>query len=102
MKCDFVVGQRVVCINGDWPEWALFQERFAAPSPARVPMINEVLTIRAIDAGTTARTKDAVWLSFHEIENGWDFRHFRPLDSRKTDISVFTELLTSTDRLVDA
>lgn len=102
MKCDFMVGQRVVCIDDDWPDWGLVQERFQVPMPSRVPMINEVLTIAAIRAGTKLLTKHIVWLYFQEIEHGWSYRAFRPLIERKTDISMFTRLLSPADRLVDA
>ncbi len=103
MKCDFVVGQRVVCINGDWPEWAVStDERFIVPGPVRVPMLNEVLTIAGIQAGTRLVTMSAVWLAFEEIAGGWHYSHFRPLIERKTDISMFKRMLTPAKKAVDA
>ncbi|NHT75910.1 hypothetical protein G8E10_09480 [Rhizobiaceae bacterium CRRU44] len=93
MKCNFVVGQRVVCINSDWPENGVIEiARKVVPTPSRVPMINEVLTIREIRGGLI--NNEVVFLHFEEFPHGWDSRHFAPLITRKTDISIFTDMLT--------
>jgi hypothetical protein len=108
MKCNFVVGQRVVCIDDNWPENRLFGVIF----PPRVPMLNEVLTITNINPSQFGT--DAVYLQFAEIPVmqssqhvtaavGYTHTHFAPLIERKTDISVFTAMLTPAGRIpVDA
>lgn len=104
MKCEFVVGQRVVCINDNWPEWAIIPgTNLIVPGETRVPMMNEVLTIRQIvPVDSTLLFEGAVALAFLEIENGWVHHHFRPLQERPTDISVFTGMLTDVKVPVDA
>ncbi|NTG61817.1 hypothetical protein G6L45_16175 [Agrobacterium rhizogenes] len=104
-----VPGVQCVCINDDWGYWSI------GPCciPTRVPMLNEVLTIKSVSAAD-----DGVFLKFEEIDEfqvdhkdgctlggniGWGVVHFRPLEKRKTDISIFTKLLTPAGRIpVDA
>lgn len=92
-------GVRCVCINDDW-DWSA---TFGAHSvPTRVPMINEVLTIREVVSNNGLRT--GVGLFFWEIEKlqsdgplsaemVWGAHCFRPLIERETDISIFKEML---------
>lgn len=98
------VGKRCVCIHDEFPEM-FGVGPFSLP--VRVPMINEVLTIREVRASGAF-----VYLRFEEIElrqtDGpiaaevwWGVVCFRPLDDRKTDISVFNSMLTPAGR-VDA
>jgi hypothetical protein len=75
--------------------------------PVRVPMLNEVLTIREVSVGRDGAIPgdpDKIYLSFWEIElrqtdgplSGnvrFDARYFQPLVQRKTDISALTKLL---------
>lgn len=108
MKCNFVVGQQVVCIDDNWPEEFLFGVIF----PPRVPMLNEVLTITNINPCEFGTQN--VFLQFAEIPVlqpagnnllgvGYTYRHFAPLKKRKTDISVFKAMLTPAGRIpVDA
>ena len=95
---DWHVGMRVVCINDNWGSYSSGSYSI----PTRVPMLNEVLTIRLM---RWSERHDGLYLSFEEIPyrqaDGpvWaniafaaDF--FRPLEVRKTDISIFTAMLT--------
>ena len=105
MKCNFVVGQRVVCIDDNWAEQAVINgTSIIVQGSARVPMLNEVLTIVAIVPVESPILKtQPVALLFAEIAEGWNFTHFRPLEERKTDISVFKAMLTPARRIpVDA
>lgn len=101
MSIHFHVGQKVVCVNDEWPEAVYRGQIF----PPRVPMLNEVLTIVSISPATLS----APWvhLTFQEIEHcqrvgdvsadvGYGSEHFRPVVERKTDISIFTDMLTKT------
>lgn len=105
MKCDFVVGQRVVCINDDFGWFEI--DGFSIPT--RCPMINEVLTVSGLIVSDTGN----VCCSFEEIERRqvdgplsaeiyWEYVCFRPLIDRKTDISIFTDMLTNVGEPVDA
>lgn len=90
MKCDFFVGQHVVCIDDDWPELALMRDEVSTcEGPVRIPMLNEILTIRDMHGGTKPHTQDLVWLFFEEFAGGFAHTNFRPL----TDIGVFKALL---------
>lgn len=109
MKCDFVVGQKVVCLIDEWSSSGVAS--LLAHAPHTFPQKGKIYTIRNIE---TFR-EGFVYLHFVEIvnpvipffhgpwEQGWDYRRFRPLADRKTDISVFTALLTPAGRIpVDA
>ncbi len=102
-------GVQCVCINDDWG----FFQAGSCSLPTRVPMLNEILTVKRI-----AVKDGVVALTFEEIDerqydshgdehmegNIWWHAHcFRPLEKRKTDISVFLKLLTPAGRIpVDA
>ncbi|MDW5313745.1 hypothetical protein [Rhizobium sp. PL01] len=97
-------GVQCVCIKEDWG-YAVCGP-FSVPT--RVPMINEVMTVSEV-----RRVGDAVFLFFSEIPErqqdgplfatvSWDASCFRPLIKRKTDISMFTKMLTDTKTTVDA
>jgi hypothetical protein len=105
-RCNFIVGQRAVCIDDEWPE--VFVEGVLFPS--RVPMLNEVLTVTSVlpGIGNTPGYPRApgIFLTFAEIEHTRTIEagkvtvsflasHFRPLVERKTDISQFQKLLLS-------
>lgn len=96
MKCNFVVGQQVVCIDDDWPELCVVNgTSIVVRGTARVPMLNEILTIAEIVSVESPIVKEQlVALIFHEIAEGWDHTHFAPLETRKTDISIFQRMLT--------
>lgn len=102
-------GVQCVCINDSWDWWAEFD---GYSVPTRVPMLNEVLTIREV-VGNDGLSS-GVGLVFWEIDK---FQHdgplgatiyfsvhcFWPLEKRKTDISIFRKLLTPAGRIpVDA
>jgi len=101
MQCQFVVGQRVVCMNDHFAPKGLAHLR--AWSEPCLPAKDQVYTVRKIEA-----FDDATYLFFTEIvnpvipfqhgmwEQGFDHRRFRPLTERKSDISVFTKMLNQT------
>lgn len=89
----YYVGQEVVCIKEEDPE------RYYE---CALPRLNCHYTVRAIQ-------EDGIWL--HEIVNkkmvcehtlhggeifdepNFDIKHFRPVQKKQTDISVFTNML---------
>jgi hypothetical protein len=93
------VGDQVVCVDDIW-DWSFSYGQFSIP--VRVPMLNEVLTISGIV--TSSMIIGHVALTFVEIDEHqcdgplsgnvlWCAECFRPLESRPTNISVFTALL---------
>lgn len=92
----FYIGQKVVCIASCCAPRAYGEV---------VPAINRVLTIRDI---VDAKCWPSAGLRFHEIVNSvrwyadvagemecvFDSRRFRPMVERKTDISIFQNMLT--------
>lgn len=90
------VGVQCVCINDDFG-CMTFGEYCI---PTRIPMIGEILTISRIDIGW-----DGICLGFEEIPISqadgplraefilYSVRCFRPLLKRKTDISIFQNML---------
>jgi hypothetical protein len=96
----FFVGQKVVCIKRD--RWRREYDRRPMPRGERGPAFGELLTIRQI-------VEDG-YLLFVEIRNpiiksvgeeaAFNPHHFRPVIERKTDISIFTRMLTPTSEPV--
>ncbi|NTG01856.1 hypothetical protein G6L30_17205 [Agrobacterium rhizogenes] len=102
-------GVQCVCIKDDWGHVQLG----ACSIPTRVPMLNEVLTVKRVEV-----FHGELSLMFEEIEEHqvstdgimslggdiWFHAYcFRPLEKRKTDISIFRKLLTPAGRIpVDA
>lgn len=101
-------GVRCVCIEDHWAEIRVGGDTV----PTRLPMLGEVLTIHDVQpdcqvriGGATFGDLNETYLSFVEIPSsqtaglltvhglGWIASAFRPLLERKTDISVFTEIL---------
>jgi hypothetical protein len=101
-------GVRCVCVEDHWGEVRVGSD----VAPTRVPMLGEVLTVHLVQPGSLARIGgklfgdlNEIFLSFVEIPStqtagaltvyglGWVASAFRPLVERKTDISVFTEML---------
>lgn len=96
------VGMKVVCVGcegtpkplGYWEKW---QRGWGVTKPSR----GEVYTIRSIDV-----CKGVVFIRLVELVNPiaqyvegpmepwWPAKGFRPVEPRKTDISVFTAMLT--------
>lgn len=108
MKCDFVVGQKVVLVRDFDPG----VRADAAQDNIILPEKGAVYTIR--DIGLYC-DEPIVWLNeivneprfyidiFDVAEQGFDATRFRPVVEKKTDISVFTAMLTPAGRLpVDA
>jgi hypothetical protein len=100
----FYIGQKVVCVRtAGWEKYI----------DITLPKEDAVYTIRGIDVNRTDND-DPVGLWLEEIVNpprmytaGFQeasFGHwrFRPIVQRKTDISIFTELLNKQPSLIDA
>ncbi len=102
-------GVQCVCINDDFG----CAQVGSCSIPTRVPMINEILTVKTVEA-----RDEMICLTFEEIDEyqmdiqpdgflgGWvlfDSVCFRPLEKRKTDIEIFRKMLTPAGRIpVDA
>lgn len=85
MECKFSVGQKVVCVDtGGCTEF-------------RKPLVvGAVYTISAVGVGFTGH----VYVGLEETEGSgplhWRAYRFRPVIDRKTNISIFTDMLTDT------
>ena len=107
MKCDFVVGQRVVMVT----EYDAQSYARAASEGVTLPTKGSIYTVRGIEPGAGWQSNlTFIWLdelsnppSCDGIEPNWDTNMFRPVVERKTDISIFTAMLTPAGRIpVDA
>lgn len=101
MECKFHVGQKVVCV-----EETVIPEECVIGRMPMVPVVGNIYEIREILIGDLSGKP---CLRFHEIPNedvlyivgnrlmegvpAWEAHAFRPLITRKTDISVFTAML---------
>lgn len=92
MECKFHVGQPVVCIDGMW-EYVDFVPSAANPNPK----LGEVYTVSAI-----VPFRDGIYISVIGLEDYYEQEAFRPLVTRKTDISIFTAMLTPKTEQVPA
>jgi hypothetical protein len=97
------IGTTVVCIDDDWQ---------TINPGVRYPYKGEILTVREIERGREPHTANLIGLYFVEIvnpmmmyygymsaEQSFESSSFRPV--RKTDISVFTELLETPPLIVE-
>jgi len=97
-------GAQCVCVDDRWQD---LSHLFGGRSPDRVPMINEVLTIRDVVGRdelkkawegrfTIPHQWDGALLSFNELGHDWlfSYTHFRPLISQADDLEAhFSKLL---------
>lgn len=92
-----VVGKQCVCINDDWQDGLAMA--FGFTPPARVPMINEVLTISEVatdaDYPLAILLPGGAALGFHEMGHDFMFAiaHFRPLITKKDDVALFQSIV---------
>lgn len=94
MECSFRVGQRVVCVKGEWhpDNWC--------------PKTDEIYTVRSVFiwAGKPyirlEEDRSESRCSGPWGEGGWDALRFRPVVERGTDkgMSILRELLNKTDK----
>lgn len=88
----FRVGQKVVCIVSEWVvvERAVPQLCFP-PLPTR----GNIYTVSGF-APPIKHEPNECWIFLRELPNhiSWAARAFRPIVERKTDISIFTRMLT--------
>lgn len=91
MSCNFHVGQKVVCINDSWIT-------VRGPEGGHDPVKGSVYTIEKIIFD------DCCYLILEEFFQDDEFHSegFRPLVEKKTDISIFTAMLTKKNLKVDA
>ncbi|HYT41795.1 MAG TPA: hypothetical protein VEP90_05585, partial [Methylomirabilota bacterium] len=93
----FVINQQVICIAAEWFGTLVF--------PIQYPKKGEKYTIRSIFIGKDDLGQESPSLHLNEIHNppcntnvgfmeqGFDWRGFKPLDEKTTDISDFYEIL---------
>jgi hypothetical protein len=92
MKCEFVVGQKVECIEDCYCD--LGGEFYAK--------VGEMFTVGRVGAAVFDG-REAIGLGFVERPSSrycFDPACFRPLTERKTDISVLTKMLLPTEERV--
>ena len=95
------VGAEVVCIDADWRE----NDSETGVIPSRVPMLNEILTIRDVVRaleGNEDMLRDVqekyghVYIGFEEVESSflWHATHFKPLitHTQSDDIAMFQRI----------
>ncbi len=81
MKCKFVVGQKVVCVNN------------AGNGASKYLVKDSIYTIESIYSGSS----NFIFVMLQELsglaKGGWFPERFEPLVERKTDISIFQKLV---------
>lgn len=101
MECNFTVGQKVVCVVDDWPSHVVSPIRkgciytIAEILPPDLSFSFDGVDVRASIRLTEAKNNLADVDSFNPAR-------FQPLVTRKTDISIFTDMLIEQKQPVEA
>lgn len=106
MRCDFVVGQKVVMVAA-FPQSEIERARIDG---VELPSVGNIYTIRGMEPGVWDRNKIFLWLEevrnkphHNGLEPNWLSTLFQPVQERETDISIFKAMLTPAGRIpVDA
>jgi hypothetical protein len=117
MQCNFVVGQKVVAVKKESPtERDIQQAEVAKRIGVVFPKPGETYTVRNVFTAARADGEVIVCLHLVEVVNnprmkfgtgvvgeiGFSAACFRPVVERKTDISIFTAMLTEQKQPVNA
>ena len=96
---EFAIGQRVVCVCDDWEN--AFFGLSVRETGERYPVKDGVYTVIGHDWLLLA---DRPGLIIAEVNSDciWAEQNFRPIEPRKTDISVFQKLLVNPKKKIDA
>jgi hypothetical protein len=96
---DWHVGMKVVCIDPTWGASGPLQAEYCP----NLPVKGQVYTIRTLECRVVVKREGfAVLIRLEEIHNPINYqgepvffgKKFRPVQPRKTDISIFTAMLT--------
>jgi len=95
---EFAIGQKIVCVCDDWKN-AFFGS--VRETGERYPVKDGVYTVIGHDWLLLA---DRPGLIIAEVNSDciWAEQNFRPIEPRKTDISVFQKLLVNPKKKIDA
>jgi hypothetical protein len=95
----FAIGQKIVCVRDDWK--SAFFGLSVRETGERYPVKDGVYTVIGHDWLLLA---DLPGVMIAEVNNDsiWVERNFRPIEPRKTNISVFKELLVNPKEKIDA
>jgi hypothetical protein len=95
----FAIGQKVVCVRDDWKND--FFGMSVKETGETYPVKNGIYTVRGYDWLLLA---DLPGIMITEVNNDciWAERNFRPIELRKTDISIFRKLLISPKEKINA
>jgi hypothetical protein len=96
---NFHIGQRVVCCvaDHDWKTvvWAKGEVPHRAPLSGTVPVHGQVYTVEKVIPADEWHDETAGLVLFEILSDEcWDASAFRPIEEHRTDISVFTRMLT--------
>lgn len=95
MDCKFVVGQKVVCIfSGEWDD--------VDDDDSPIPKEGEVYEISAIDTHPNYPNNIGLQLASFNPDDRWNHVCFAPVQEKKTDISIFQEMLTKMPASIEA
>ena len=94
----FAIGQKIVCVRDDWK--SAFLGVSVRETGERCPVKDGIYTVVG---HAWLLLADLPGVMIAEVNNDciWAEQNFRPIEPRKTDISVFKELLV-TPKKIDA
>jgi len=105
MDCEFVVGQKVVCV---YDHFYTEDCEILGISGFQLPALGEILVIRDILLDEIFQSPSLLFEGltnplhpYFKCEFGFTPRAFRPLVEKKTDISVFQKVLIKLDETLE-
>jgi hypothetical protein len=94
---EFAIGQKIVCVCDDWKNVLRMSVK---ETGERYPVKDGVYTVVGRNWLLLANLPGVV---IAEVNNDsiWAEQNFRPLESKKTDISIFQKLLVNPKKKID-
>ena len=86
MDCKFTVGQKVVCINDNWDTAANKPPCDTGPNPIKGDVCTISLFHEYLKWVFIGLKEHSEWIVFNPD-------HFKPLEEKEIDISIFTKML---------
>lgn len=99
MECNFVVGQKVVCVIGSRRHWSVRYPEVILPVEGQTYTIRDMIPHASGEIGIrlaeVVNPDLEIGMTYKDGSKEPMFSHvqFRPVVTRKTDISVFTKML---------
>jgi len=101
MECKFVIGQKIVCVDdhpmtGRKPGLTYDDKGLDGLTKGQIYTVRRIYTSNFSRSGICIELEEIIRRMDHpgvECHTGYDYIRFAPLKEKKTDISIFNEIL---------